>query len=205
MSALPDPLRFAAAGLEALGGLAERTEERCDVLLPPALARALALPDACTLSRHGDADSLSCGLGSPLLEALVERGRAATPVASVRLVGKPAAEGTLRSLASSYAIRNGVATIASVSASEAWYARVALAWRVEVDERHEGLVLATLHPEEGSLPAGEFARRCVPLGDEVEAVAPPQPSGERLAGSRSPDPRPDPSAPRYVTPCASTA
>lgn len=173
MNGLPDPLIFAARGLEALGGLVETNNGRCEALLPPSVARALSIPEECSVSRHGDGNTLTCGLGSPLLEALMDRGRSATPVAAVRLGGKAAPEASLRSLASLYAIRNGVATVSSVRASEAWYARVALAWRVEADERHEGIAFITLQPDEGSQPSAEFSRRCAPVGEEVEPVESP--------------------------------
>lgn len=168
MSALlPDPLRFTARAVEGLGGLVDPHGERMSALLPPEAARALGVPEVAELTLHGDAGAIACGIGSPLLDALVERARAAAPVAAVRLPGPAPSASALQTLAAAYTIRNGVATIGAVGASEAWYARVALKWQVEADERHEGTLLVAVHPEDGALPSAELATRA-----DGEAITP---------------------------------
>jgi hypothetical protein len=51
-----------------------------------------------------------------------------------------------------------------------WYLQVAYAWSLQADERHEGLVLGSVHIEDGARPVGEFSL----LSPEL-SVAPPAP------------------------------
>lgn len=174
MIGLPDPLAFSMRALEALGGVVEPHDTRCVALLPPSLARDLSVAEEAVISAFGEGAVVSCGIGSPLLDALVERGRSATPVAAVRLAGKAPSEAALRSLASAFVIRNGVSAVGSVATAETWYARCAIAWRIEADERHEGLVFDVVHPQDGGRPGdGGLGARCVPVGDDVEPTAAP--------------------------------
>ena len=97
---LPDPLRFTARAMVGLGGLVEAHPERLVALLPEEVARALALAEANELALEADATAVACGIGSPLLETLVERARREVPVAAVGLVGAAPADSAVRSLAS---------------------------------------------------------------------------------------------------------
>jgi hypothetical protein len=94
-------------------------------------------------------------------------------VAAVTLAGSAPSASALGALASGYALRNGVVTTASVTSVETWYARLSIAWRVEADERREGLVHVTVAASDGALAAEAFDRRCVPAGAEVEPAQPP--------------------------------
>lgn len=174
MMTLPDPLAFSMRALDALGGVVEPGDGRCVALLPSSVARDLRVAEEAAISAYGEGGTVNCGLGSPLLEALIERGRLATPVAAVRLGGRAPSETALRSLAAGFVIRNGVSTVASVATAETWYARCALAWRIEADERHDGVVFDVVQPQDGGRPADDgFGARCVPVGDDVEPAAGP--------------------------------
>ncbi len=174
MTILPDPLAFSMRALEALGGVVEAGVGRGVALLPSSVARELGVAEETAISPYGQGGTVNCGLGSPLLEALIERGRLATPVASVRLAGRAASETALRSLAAGYAIRNGVSTVAAVTTAETWYAHCALSWRIEADERHEGVVFDVVQPVDGGRPDKDlFGARCVPVGGDVDPVAGP--------------------------------
>lgn len=190
---VPDPLRFTRRALEARGGLVDPDEGGLSALLPLPVARELSLPEAVELGLHGDGGRVPCGIGSPLLEALVEEGRRHAPITALQVGGR-APVAAARSLAASYVIRNGVSTVGLVSASEAWYLRVALAWRVEADERHEGVVLASVCPQDGALPAEDAAAGWLPGALDAEPATPPDPAGAPTWVARL--------APRVVNPVA---
>ncbi|MFH1466596.1 MAG: hypothetical protein ABIO70_19580 [Pseudomonadota bacterium] len=171
---LPDPLRFTAAALDRLGGVTERRGDQLTVLLPQEAACSLGIAESADLTAHGDGGTVACGLGSPLLEALVERGRRGVPVCRGRVDMPPASPSWARSLAEGYLIRNGVSSLAKVvlPREPTWYLQVAFAWSLQADERHEGLVLGSVHLEDGARPARAF-----PLSppDVPQAAPDPEP------------------------------
>lgn len=149
---VPDPVRFTARALERLGAAVEQGRGRVTALLPAPVGAALGLPEGVDLTEHGDGGTVACGIGSPVLERLVDLGRGGTPVAAARWEGAPPPESVARSLGEQYDVRNGVARVTGVKSGRTTYLRVGLAWRVEADERHEGIVLATVHPSDGARP-----------------------------------------------------
>lgn len=150
---IPDPMRFTARALEDMGALVEVRSDGAAAVLPAALARDLDVSDALDLDPRGGEGAVACGIGSPLLDALVERGRAGLHVAAIRTGGDPPAEKAARALASAYVVRNGVASVTSIDVDETWYAQAAIGWSVEADERHEGRVVVSVHPVDGALPS----------------------------------------------------
>lgn len=171
---LPDPVHFTARALDGLGGLVEAHDGSLTAVLPRDVSRSLALPEEVELNERGGPGVIACGIGSPLLEALVERGRAAVPVAAIRLGAAAVSDGQARSLGAAWTLRNGVTAVTASALAEATYAHVALAWTVEADERHEGLLSVTIAADHGGIPGDGFVARCrVEDNEATPAVAPP--------------------------------
>jgi len=179
---VPDPLGFTATALERLGGVTERQGDRLSVLLPDPAACTLGIADSVELTPHGEAGTVACGLGSPLLEALVERARRAVPVSCGRPAVPPPSLGWARSLAENYLLRNGVSSVLKVELPRepAWYIQVAFAWSMQADERHEGLVVGTVHLEDGARPVGDLA-----LASLEDPTAGPEPASPAFDAARA--------------------
>jgi hypothetical protein len=175
--AVPDPLAFTARALARRGALLE-AEAGSEVLalLPPELSRELGLSEEVRLSAVGDGDAVACGLGTPLLEAVVGEARREVPVAGARLVRELAPKaGHARNLAERYVIRNGVAEVQEVAGGEATYLVAWLAYVAEADERHEGVGVLGVHPQDGARPDEGFLAAC-DVDSEEGALAPwPEP------------------------------
>jgi hypothetical protein len=146
-----DPIRFTLSMLGARGALVEDEGTRATALLPPELATELALPEECTLGLEGR-DVVPCGLGSPLLERLVEQARAELAVAHARLEAEPPRAARARSLAEAFVVRNGVTSFVECLNGSAVYLLLVASWVAEADDRFEGLVAATLCAQSGDGP-----------------------------------------------------
>lgn len=146
---LPNPLDFVTRTLDANGGLTERDGDDVNVLLPLDLAARLSVPDLVALRPD---DTATWGLGSPLLESLVEIERSKVPFATAASGLLPPRPSGARALAEAFVIRNGVASIRAVEAGFAWYAVVAVAWTMEADERYEGVEIGGISAEDGARP-----------------------------------------------------
>jgi hypothetical protein len=158
---VPDPLAFTARALERRGALVEEAGEEEWALLPAELARELGLPEEVRLSAVGGEGVVGCGLGTPLLEALVGSARQQVPVAAARLRALAPKASHARALAERYVLRNGVAEVLEVTAgSEELYLAAWLAYQADADERHEGVVRLVTHAREGSLPDAGFTAWC---------------------------------------------
>jgi hypothetical protein len=155
MNSLPDPLLFSARTLERLGALVELEDGQAHAVLPSELAKRLSVPDSLSLG-NGEPRAVACGMGSPLLERLVEEGRSFVPLSTATCALPPPRESTLRALAEAASLRNGVASAVTVGTERARYAVVALAWTVEADERYEGLVTGTVDTKDGGRPTVEL-------------------------------------------------
>jgi hypothetical protein len=109
-------------------------------LLTPEQSRRLRLPEALELG--AGEERVAAGLGSPLLEALIEQERGRQPMCWARPELPPTPEGSARSLAAAWTPRNGVAGPPSLGVAELGYLWVAAQWTFEADERSEGLAFA---------------------------------------------------------------
>ncbi|HEX5752981.1 MAG TPA: zinc finger, RING-type domain-containing protein [Archangium sp.] len=160
--AVPDPLAFAARALARRGALLEEEEgHEVLALLPPELSRELGLTEEVRLSAAGEGGTVACGLGTPLLEAVVGEARREVPVAGARLVREPAPRvGHARNLAGRYVIRNGVAEVLEAAGGEATYLVAWLAYVAEADERHEGVGVLGVYPRDGARPGEGFLATC---------------------------------------------
>ncbi len=161
MQPVPDVLAFTRWALTRRGALLEEEDgDEVMALLPPELSRELGLAEEVRLSAVEAAGTVGCGLGTPLLEAVVGEARREVPVAAVRL-GEPVPKaGHARSLAGRYVIRNGVAEVLEVAGGEGTYLVAWLAYVAEADERYEGVVAVGLHAREGALPDEGFIAGC---------------------------------------------
>jgi hypothetical protein len=163
---LPDPLRFAARVVESMGGLAEFDGDGAAVLLPDGLAARLGFgPDA----RLGEG-GVACGLGSHALDALIDTARADGRAASVRLDASPPSDAAMRTLASGFALRNGVVDVRGVGRSESIWVDALFGWTVEADEQQSGQFAAVVHAE-GALSDPAFGAAALASGQDAESVA----------------------------------
>jgi hypothetical protein len=175
---VPEPLTFTARALARRGALLEEEGGEVLALLPPELARELGLGEEVRLSAEEREGAVACGLGTPLLEAVVGEARREVPVAAARLVREPMPKaGHARSLAERYVIRNGVAEVLEAAGGETTYLLAWLAYEAEADERHEGVVEVGVHPRDGALPDEEFLTAC-DAGAEGAWVTLPRPTVE---------------------------
>lgn len=183
---LPDPLRFAVAGIERLGGAVETEEpggaprDEPLALLPEGLRRELLLPEEVRLSAapsgHATPESLvSCGLGSPLLSRLVADARAQTPVTAVRLALDAPRPAHAAALGDRAVIRNGLCEVMDVFPGEAVYVAASVAYTAEADDRHEGLVQVVVHAEDGVTPDRRLCALLDPAQAPSDAQSPLRP------------------------------
>jgi hypothetical protein len=164
---VPDPLAFTTQALAGRGALVEEGEAEGEALalLPRELARELGLSEEVRLSAVEGEGTVACGLGTPLLEAVVGAARQQVPVAAARVVREPAPKaGHARSLAERYLVRNGVAEVLEARGGEGTYLVAWLAYVAEADERHEGVVALGVSAADGAVPDEGFLAGC-----EVEA------------------------------------
>jgi hypothetical protein len=146
LGGLFDPLAFAADALALRGALVENGL----VLAPEDLARELHVPAEFRLG-VGDG-AVACGLGAPLLDALVSAARTQKLAAAVTLDLPSPKASHATSLASRFVVRNAVADVGSALAGEAWYAAAHVAFVAEADDRHEGLVYVVANACDGAVP-----------------------------------------------------
>jgi hypothetical protein len=151
---IPDVLAFASDALTARGALVEASDDGHLVVLPPALAKELALPEACTLSATGREapDVAACAIGSPLLDRLGEALRVRVPFAALASGADAPRAGQARALAERFVIRNAVFEITGVSPADAPYVVAWFAWRAEADDRYDGTFGVAVHAESASEP-----------------------------------------------------
>ncbi len=147
-----DPLGFVADELAARGALVDRDARAATALLPPPLARRLALPELVELADAPREDAIGCGLGSPLLERLLGEVRARIPVAGIAWQAEPPRLGAAERLAGQLVVRNGVADLLGVEHAPATYLAGVFAWTAEADDRYEGMTTAIVHAGSGGEP-----------------------------------------------------
>ncbi len=172
---VPDPLAFTLDALEDRGGLVESID-RGDgeasgalVLLPSEVARALGVPEELRLVRRAEATAegaptVACGLGTPLLEALVAEHRERVVCATLRVDRDAPRASQARSLAERFVVRNGLCELRDVLPAEGRYLRVTLRWTAEADDRAEGTVTEVLCADDGAEADASFAGLLDPEG-----------------------------------------
>lgn len=154
---LEDPLRFVLEALEVEGALVDRADERATVLLPQPLAARLSLAEETQLAIYPERkDEVAAGLGSPLLEKLVGEARASVPVASVRAAMESPRPAQVRSMAERFALRNGLAETVQVTIGTGLYLVASVAYVIEADDRHEGMV-TVVTSSDGGEPDAELS------------------------------------------------
>jgi hypothetical protein len=154
--AVLDPLGFAADELAARGALVDRDGEHALAVLPAALARQLAVPEAITLAAAPGDDRIACGLGAPLLDRLIADAVARVPVASVTWHAEPPKLAAAERIAQRLIVRNGVADVIGSSHASATYLVAVLAWIAEADDRYEGMTSVVAHGTTGAQPDAEL-------------------------------------------------
>jgi hypothetical protein len=179
-----DPLGFIADELTARGALLERADTRVLAIVPPPVARELDLDEMTWLTRDPGSDGIGCGLGSPLLDRLINDVRAVVPIARMAWAHEPPKLAVAERLASRLVVRNGVADILGVAHASATYVTGVFAWSAEADDRYEGMTSVVAHATSSGQPdelATAALMRCL-LDPEPDAVV-------ELAGPGSPVPR----------------
>ena len=163
MAPLPDPVAFAADALGRAGAVLEPSEVGIAALVPSDVSKRLALPEEILLSTTGAPGTVSCALGTELLDRLVAEARAETPTTAAALRLPPPKLSHGKGLAERYVVRNGVSTAGEAHGTEALYAVGWISFVAEADERHEGVVRAIFDARDGSQPDAAFAVFCDPL------------------------------------------
>lgn len=157
-----DPARFVADVIAARGGIVENGIG----LLPPELATELDLPQEIALASNSIAgleggletpSTVSCALGSMLLEKLVAWARSSARYATARLSCDPPRVSAGSSLASRFVVRNALAEVERAFATETAYAVLYVAWAAEADDRQAGVVRLVANVSDGSVPCEQFA------------------------------------------------
>lgn len=151
----PNRLEFACDMLSVGGALVEREPVTALAVLPPALARELQVPEACELTSEPGFVAEGRHLvefGTELLEKLVERAARFGGIACASLEAETPRLSQARALAERLVIRNGVHEVSAVSFGHATYLRLWMSFAAECDDRHEGLVSATLCEHNGGQP-----------------------------------------------------
>jgi hypothetical protein len=184
---LPDPLGFVVEALEAEGALCERHGEagRATALLDRGTARRLAMPEEMTLAVQAEErGDVPCGLGSPVLEKLVNEARGRCPSAWLRLDESPPRPGHVRALCERFVLRNGLVELGLSSMIPARYATAYAAFAVEADDRREGLV-RVVTAADGSEPDEAVQARLDPTWpDAALAPVPAENGGARGEAAR---------------------
>lgn len=162
--ALPDPVEFTTEVLSRRGALVDGAM----AILPPDLARALSLAEELRLSSTGEESTVGCGIGTPLLEALVGEARGTVPVAAARVRAPAPRAAQALNLAERLVVRNGVSAVGGAQVVEALYVAAWIAWVAEADERSEGVALVVTHAGDGSVPDQSFVKQCDPHANDLE-------------------------------------
>jgi len=148
-----DPLAFTLDALSARGGLVESQLDTAVAVLPTAVARELKLPEECLLTAASEGvGTINCGLGTALLDRLIEEARSAFHVAHVSLDVTAPRPTRARSLAEAFAVRNGVTQFLEVLPGTTEYLFVAANWIAQADDSFEGIVQACVESTTGSQP-----------------------------------------------------
>jgi hypothetical protein len=184
-----DPLGFVAEILVARGALLERDDREALALLPGDVARDLGLPEEVRLVLDpGAVSGVPCGLGAPVLEALIKEARSTVPVAWARLEVRAPSSAQAAAAARWFALRNGLAEIIDVAAGEALYLAAHFTLFAEADDRHESGVQIVLDAHAGGEPDPALIARLDPLRGSLALVpAAPRDPGEpgRLVAARA--------------------
>ncbi len=182
---VPDPLAFTLDALEAKGALVESVSGGEDeaghalVLLPDEVARGLGVAEELRLvrsAREGDGVTVPCGLGTPLLEALVAEHRDRVARATLRLDLDAPRATHARALGERFVVRNGLSELKEVLPAEGRYLRVTFRWVAEADDRAEGTFTLALSVNDGAEPDASFAAA---LDPESAAIVEDRFEGER--------------------------
>ena len=184
---IPDPLAFASDALAAQGALVEASADSCVAVLPHALSRELGIPESCTLApvlTNAGGDTVSCAIGSPLLERLAELARTGVPYTALASSAEAPRLGQARSLAERFVLRNAVFEVSGTDVVETSYLVAWLAWRADADDRYDGMFAIAIHCGDGSEPDASFATLADPSsggsGLTLGLLPPPKPSGRIL-------------------------
>ncbi len=184
---IPDPLAFASDALTARGALVEASDDGCVAILPPALARELGIPEACTLAPvigESAGDTVSCAIGSPLLERLGESVRGSVPFAALASAAEAPRIGQARSLAERFVLRNAVFEVTDVGVVDTGYLVAWFAWRADADDHYDGMFALAIHSGDGSEPDASLTTLVNPVGGEsgltLGLLPPPRPSRAML-------------------------
>lgn len=182
---VPDPLAFTLDALEAKGALVESVSGGEDeaghalVLLPDEVARGLGVAEELRVvrsAREGDGSAVPCGLGTPLLEALVAEHRDRVARATLRLDLDAPRATHARALGERFVVRNGLCELKEVLPAEGRYLRVTFRWVAEADDRAEGTFTLALSAIDGAEPDASFAAT---LDPESAAIVEDRAEGER--------------------------
>lgn len=153
MDTRSDPLAFTLDALSARGGLVEPQLGSGMAVLPTQVARELNLPEECWLTVAGEeVGTVSCGLGTALLDRLVADARSGLHVARISLDIAAPRPNRARSLAEALAVRNGVTQFLECLPGRAEYFFFAASWVAQADDSFEGVVQACVETTTGSQP-----------------------------------------------------
>ncbi|MFP4586355.1 MAG: hypothetical protein ACLFN9_23540 [Desulfococcaceae bacterium] len=161
------PERFARHFLERGGAVVEPLEAGWEAVLPEELAGALNLPELVTArtpkdgavpvldSPESDAAPPLLGYGSPLIERMVERATAGTPVAVCRLAFDYLKSGGFEKLLEeSFSVPDAVLRLENHAEIQTEYLVMTVWYQAQSDEQQEGLVTLSFHRETGVLVPG---------------------------------------------------
>lgn len=152
---MPDPVAFVSDALAARGALLERQDRGVLALLEEPLAHQLDCGTEVLLAAEATHGATACGLGTPLLDRLVNAARERAPVATVETLAAAPRVLQAQAAAERYVVRNAPARVASVTVGHASYVQVFWALRAEADDRHESLVDGLACVTDGSEPPAE--------------------------------------------------
>jgi hypothetical protein len=185
-----DPVAFVLSALEREGALIERSaghspNDRASsfgdfaaprsaalALLPADLATRLGIEEECRLGSEDGATSI--GFGSPVLERLIDEARSGAPIARATLDVSSPRGSQARSLAGQFRARNAVCDLVELLPGSAVYVASMIAYVVQSDDRHEGMLRIAACVTDGSCPDDSFAALLDPLDSRVLLGAPPR-------------------------------
>ncbi|OGQ12814.1 MAG: hypothetical protein A2138_01845 [Deltaproteobacteria bacterium RBG_16_71_12] len=156
-AAVPDLVRFTSDALATLGALVDVADAGADgntggalAIVPPDLAKSLAIAEELQLEPGPGGAGVACVLGAKLVEDLVTRARAEAPVLWLQVERDAPRAAQAQSLATRFVVRNGVTDVGDTRVSAQSYLSLAVAYDAEADDRHEGLVRCSFHAADGA-------------------------------------------------------
>jgi GNAT superfamily N-acetyltransferase len=157
MDTRTDPLAFTLDALCARGGLVEQQHGAGIAVLPPSVAQALELPEECLLTAAiEEPGAVGCGLGTALLDRLIDEARSGLHAARVQLELSAPRPARARSLAEAFTVRNGVTQFVECLSGHTEYLLASASWMAQADDSFEGVVHACAEADSGNQPDATF-------------------------------------------------